>query len=309
MDPKLGEKVKGSMDVHKLRKDDFYLPILRLLDALGGSATIEEIEQRLIEEFAFSDTDLIIAHEKSGTPIIPNKIAWARSYLKEASLLANERRGVWVLTESGRNALAGGEEIIRDRVATAMRDYNARRKAAAEASATEEVPPGEIFSEEVEKADDPGDWRDQLLTRLKALDPAAFERLCQRMLRESGFVKVEVTGKSGDGGIDGVGVLRMNLISFQVLFQCKRYSGAVSSPTVRDFRGAMQGRADKGLIITTGSFTADARREATRDGAPAIDLVDGELLCELLKERRLGVVVREVRIEDISVDEAFLLSI
>ncbi len=85
------------MDVHKLRKDDFYLPILRLLDALGGSATIEEMEQQLIEEFAFSDTDLVIAHEKSGTPVIPNKIAWARSYLKEASLLANVRRVVCFL--------------------------------------------------------------------------------------------------------------------------------------------------------------------------------------------------------------------
>jgi restriction system protein len=141
------------------------------------------------------------------------------------------------------------------------------------------------------------------------MDPSAFERLCQRLLRESGFVKVEVTGKSGDGGIDGVGVLRMNLISFQVLFQCKRYAGAVSSPTVRDFRGAMQGRADKGLIITTGSFTADARREATGDGAPAIDLVDGELLCQLLKDRRLGVTVKEVRTEEIGVDASFFAAI
>ena len=296
------------MNVLQLRKDDFYLPILRLLDTLGGSASIEEMEQRLVEEFGFTDADLAAAHEKSGTPIIPNKIAWSRSYLKEAGFLANERRGVWVLTEGGRNALSGGEEIVRERVATAMRDYQARRKAAAEASAAEEVPPEEV-SDSGDDPEETGDWRDQLLTVLKAMDPAAFERLCQRLLRESGFVKVEVTGKSGDGGIDGVGVLRMNLISFQVLFQCKRYAGAVSSPTVRDFRGAMQGRADKGLIITTGSFTADARREATRDGAPAIDLVDGELLCELLKERRLGVVVREVRTEDVSVDSAFLLAI
>jgi restriction system protein len=297
------------MDVIQLRKDDFYLPILRLLKALGGSASNEEMEQRLVEEFGFTDADLAVNHEKSGTTIIPNKIAWSRSYLKEAGLLSNERRGVWVLTETGRNVLAGGEKVVRDRVASAMRDYNARRKAAAEAKASEEVSPEEAPFEESPSSEDAGDWRDQLLAGLKAIDPAAFERLCQRLLRESGFVKVEVTGKSGDGGIDGVGVLRMNLISFQVLFQCKRYAGAVSSPTVRDFRGAMQGRADKGLIITTGSFTADARREATRDGAPAIDLVDGELLCELMKERGLGVVVREVRTEDISVDKGFLATI
>lgn len=296
-------------DVLKLRKDDFYLPILRLLSSLGGSASIEEMEQRLVEEFEFTDADLAVTHEKSGTAVIPNKIAWARSYLKEAGFLANERRGVWVLTESGRNALSGGEEVVRDSVAGAMRAYIACRKAAADASAAEEVSPEEILSEDSSASEELGDWRDHLLVALKAMDPAAFERLCQRLLRESGFVKVEVTGKSGDGGIDGVGVLRMNLISFQVLFQCKRYGGAVSSPTVRDFRGAMQGRADKGLIITTGSFTADARREATRDGAPAIDLVDGELLCQLLKERRLGVNVREVRTEEVSVDGGFLSSV
>ena len=297
------------MNIHQLRKDDFYLPILRLLNMLGGSASIEEIEQRLVEEFAFSDADLAVAHEKSGTPIIFNKMAWARSYLKEAGFLANERRGIWVLTESGRHGLEGGQTAISKRVATAMREYNLRRKVASEATAGEEIPPDELSSDDGGTTEVGADWRDILLSTLKTIDPAAFERLCQRLLRESGFVKVEVTGKSGDGGIDGVGVLRMNLISFQVLFQCKRYAGAVSSPTVRDFRGAMQGRADKGLIITTGSFTADARREATRDGAPAIDLVDGELLCELLRERRLGVIVREVRIEEVSIDQGFLSAI
>jgi restriction system protein len=149
-------------------------------------------------------------------------------------------------------------------------------------------------------ADDSG-WIEALLQVLRTMDPAAFERLAQRLLRESGFVKVEVTGKSGDGGIDGSGVLRMNLISFQVLFQCKRYQGSVSAGTVRDFRGAMQGRADKGLIITTANFTAEARKEATRDGAPSIDLIDGESLCQLLKEKELGVRVRPVVTEEVTI--------
>jgi restriction system protein len=128
----------------------------------------------------------------------------------------------------------------------------------------------------------------------------AFERLAQRILRESGFLKVEVTGRGGDGGIDGVGVLRIALLSFQVYFQCKRYKGSVSPGAIRDFRGAMVGRTDKGLFITTGTFTAEAKREATRDGAPAIDLIDGDLLCDLLKNLKLGVstrLVEEVAIE------------
>jgi restriction system protein len=131
--------------------------------------------------------------------------------------------------------------------------------------------------------------KDQLLVILRAIIPAAFERLTQRLLREAGFLKVEVTGKSGDGGIDGIGVLRVNLLSFQVLFQCKRYQGSVGAGEIRDFRGAMVGRSDKGLMITTGTFTPDAKREATRDGAPAIDLIDGDQLCDLLKQLKLGI--------------------
>jgi restriction system protein len=126
----------------------------------------------------------------------------------------------------------------------------------------------------------------------------------QRLLRESGFVEVEVTGRSGDGGIDGKGIARMSgLLSFHVIFQCKRYRGSISPSQIRDFRGAMQGRADKGIFITTGNFTRDARKEATRDGAPPIDLIDGELLCEKLREFALGVKTKVV--EEYEIDKEF----
>jgi len=111
---------------------------------------------------------------------------------------------------------------------------------------------------------------------------------------DSGFIKVEITGRSGDGGIDGIGVLNVSLLSFHVLFQCKRWKGSVGASAIRDFRGAMVGRTDKGLVMTTGTLTTDARKEATRDGAPAIDLVDGEKLCELLKKLKIGVSTRLV---------------
>jgi restriction system protein len=146
------------------------------------------------------------------------------------------------------------------------------------------------------------DWREQLLETLLAMAPAAFERLAQRILREAGFVQVEVTGRSGDGGIDGNGVLRLNgLLSFHVSFQCKRWQGSVGPATIREFRGAMAGRADKGLIITTGSFTKEASREATREGAAAIDLVDGTQLVDMLKSLGLGVMTRQV--EEVVVEQ------
>lgn len=282
-------------DVDALRKDDFYVPLLRLLQSLGGSASNQEIESTLIEEFGFTDEDAAKAHKKSGVPIISNRIAWARSYLKLAKLANNEKQGTWVITEAGREALGAGEAEVHERVSKAIKAYNAARKAAKEsAGSPDDVP--EDAEEEVE-------WSRLLLEKIKSIPADGFERLSQRLLRESGFVKVEVTGKSGDGGIDGAGVLRMNLVSFNVLFQCKRYKDTVGPSVVRDFRGAMQGRADKGLIITTGTFTPEARREATRDGAPAIDLIDGEALCNLLKEQSLGVHVQLV--EEVSVDLSF----
>ena len=135
--------------------------------------------------------------------------------------------------------------------------------------------------------------------------PDAFERLARRLLREAGFNSVNVTGQSSDGGIDGLGVYRLGLVSFPVFFQCKRYRGSVSPSAVRDFRGAMAGRGDKGLLITTGSFTSDAKKEATRDGAPPVDLIDGDRLCELLKRYDLGVRTETRTVEDVTIDPAF----
>jgi restriction system protein len=137
------------------------------------------------------------------------------------------------------------------------------------------------------------------------MKPDGFERLTQRLLREAGFISATVTGRTGDGGIDGLGVYRMSLVSFPVFFQCKRYKGSVGSAAVRDFRGAMAGRGDKGLLITTGTFTSEAKAEATRDGAPPVDLIDGDRLCDLLKEYDLGVKTTVRQIEDITVDTEF----
>lgn len=278
---------------------DFMLPTLQVIRDLGGSAGIEEIGDKVSTLMNLTQEQMDATYATSGAPIVPDRMSWARSWLKLAGFLESGGRGLWVLTDAGRHAAEDTEAQLKAKVRKAAAAYNASKKAKqALAEPTDE-----------DATDEEQDWADLLLAQLKAMKPDAFERLAQRLLRESGFVRVEVTGKSGDGGIDGTGVLRMNLISFQVLFQCKRYAGSVSAGTVRDFRGAMQGRADKGLIITTGTFTADARREATRDGAPAIDLIDGEALCQLLKERQLGVSVREVRTEEVTVLPDFFAEI
>ena len=138
-------------------------------------------------------------------------------------------------------------------------------------------------------------WQQELLEIILKITPDAFERLVQRILRESGFSQVEVTGKTGDGGIDGKGIFKIaGLISFNVLFQCKRWQNSVTASEIRDFRGALQGRADKGLFVTTGSFTRDAIKEASRDGATPIDLLDGETLTKKIKELKLGLSIEYI---------------
>jgi restriction system protein len=264
---------------------EFLRPTLQALDKIGGSASLNEINDAVIELTGLPSDALDVEYDSGAGAVVPDRLSWARSHLKAAKFLASGGRGVWLLTDEGRQAKDWPIDKIKRDVAVAVRaQVDARKKSEGVA---EEVPSGNPDGEIA-------DWRDQLLVTLRSIDPSAFERLCQRLLRESGFVKVEVTGRSGDGGIDGTGIMQLSLMSFHVLFQCKRYQGSVGSGAVRDFRGAMMGRTDKGLIITTGTFSPEARREATRDGAPPIDLIDGEALCEKLKELSLGVETRLV---------------
>ena len=282
------------------KQEDLLKPTLEVLTKLGGSASVEELDDALTTAIGATPEQLDVVYPKSGVAVLPNRMAWARAFLKYPGFVSNPKRGVWVLTEEGRLAADKSKSEIKQLVGFAYKAIVAAKK---DAQAS-----GETHAEQ-EVGEGPSGWSDQLLQRMQTIDAGAFERLSQRLLRQSGFTRVEVTGKSADGGIDGVGVLRVNLISFQVLFQCKRWKGSVGSEIVRNFRGAMQGRADKGLIITTGTFTAEARKEATRDGAPAIDLIDGETLCGLMKDLELGVHVKRIQVEEINLDEGFFATI
>lgn len=271
--------------------DELMMPIIEALKGLGGSASNEELHDWVADKLALSAAARDRLHGEGSMTELRYRLYWARSYLKAFGAINNSERGIWNLNDVG-------EAITPDDVAVIKKTVREKRYAQRKAA---------VVSVSDEEPDDQTVWTERLIETLKAMSPAGFERLCQRILRESGFVKVEVTGQSGDGGIDGIGVLRVNLVSFHVLFQAKRWKGSVGPGVVRDFRGAMVGRADKGLIITTGSFTAEARKEATRDGAPAIDLVDGEALCGLLKDLKLGVKVRLV--EEVEIEPTFFASV
>lgn len=255
---------------------DLLWPTLEVLRNSGGSASIQELSERVMRDLALPDEVSDILHGDGPQTEFDYRLAWARTYLKWVDAVENTARGVWTITPTGR--AIPSEEKLRDIV----RLEHTRRQ-------RERVKPAPIVRSKHSETSHESDWKEDLLAILRDMEPDAFERLCQRVLRESGFTKVSVTGRSGDGGIDGAGVLRVNLISFHVRFQCKRYAGSVRASEIRDFRGAMVGRADKGLFMTTGRFTRDAAREAVRDGAPAIDLIDGMALCGLLKKLKLGV--------------------
>jgi len=264
------------------------LATVEALRKLGGSATIQELDEEAISLEGVTEAEQGYMMANNNIPRVNYFLSWARTYLKRGGALENSARGVWALTDTGAKITElAATRAIYDQVKQEERDRAKAKRRAAKAQG--ETTAEESAPDEPEAPDLDDDWKSKLLDVMKGMEPGAFERLAQRLLREAGFVKVEVRGKSGDGGIDGVGVLRVNLVSFQVYFQCKRYKGSVGSKEIRDFRGALEGRADKGLFITTGHFTSQASEEATRDGAKAIDLIDGERLCDLLKANKLGV--------------------
>ena len=259
----------------------YFGPLLDALRALGGSASPGEVVAQIAYDLALPD-DVQNEVTPSGVPRFANRVAWARFYLYREGLLGASQRGIWNLTEKGQ-ATHLTPATARDLFQKWSKVFADERK-----RGKEEPPTVDTAAPENDVAPTVG-YREQLLALLLKLPPAGFERLSQRLLREAGFIQVAVTGRSGDGGIDGYGTLQVNpLVSFKVLFQCKRYQNAVSSSQVRDFRGAMQGRADKGIILTTGTFTADAQREASRDGVPPIELVNGQKLLDLFLTYQLG---------------------
>jgi restriction system protein len=269
--------------------DDLFNPLLQAMRDLGGSASVAEQEDRVAAILNLSDKDLAEIHRGSRTKL-QYRLAWARTYLKNYGLLENSARGIWSLTSQALKITTVDKNKVK-------REVNARQRR-------------QIVDEVLEEPVKVPTWQEELLNVLKSMPAAAFERLCQRVLRESGFTQVEVTGRTGDGGIDGKGVIRIGgVLSFHVIFQCKRYKGSVGPGVIRDLRGAMIGRADKGLLLTTGTITRSSRAEAQRDGAPPIDLIDGEDLVQRLKDLQIGVEISKHIIEEVKVNPEWFESV
>lgn len=279
---------------------DFHWPTLVAVREAGGSATNGEIDDAVTIAMGFDESDQAVLHGEGPQTELGFRIAWARSWLKGMGLLENSARAVWSTTAAGRTANEEDLPALRAEYNNRLRESRKARQQEDEAGA----PDIDAGDEEEGQG-----WQAMLLGELLEMEPDAFERLAQRLLREAGFTNTQVTGRSGDGGIDGTGDYQISLLTFPVYFQCKRYKGTVGSEKVRDFRGAMAGRGDKGMIITTGTFTSSAKEEASRDGAPPIDLIDGERLCELLRDHEIGLEVKERIVKDVTVIPGFFSTI
>jgi restriction system protein len=256
-------------------------PLIDALRELGNSGTPSEVRDTIARNLKLTD-DQIEEQNKSGAGRFHNDLHWARYYLAKEGYLDSSTRGVWSLTDKGieSNVSPHKAQEIAKKV---HRDDKLGGTSVTDSDEYELPAPSDSSTSRTT------DHQTVLLEIMRQMTPNSFERLCQRFLREAGFQQVEITGRSGDGGIDGRGLLQVNpLMSIHVLFQCKRYKGAVGSDAIRNFRGAMTGRTDKGIFITTGNFTTEAQREALREGAPPIELVDAEKLVAMFEKLELG---------------------
>lgn len=255
-------------------------------------ASNADINREVADKLGLSHEQRTALHSpRSRQTELAYRVAWARTALRVAGAIEDAGRALWRITEEG-------HEIDPATIERRWASHLKSRKETRNGAAADRRDKG--GSDEIDV-----DWKEMLLARVRRIDPLAFEHLATRLLEAAGFREVQVLGRAGDGGLDGVGIYRPTLISFPVYFQCKRYAGAVGAGAVRDFRGAMQGRGEHGMLITAGTFTAAAIKEAGRDGATTIDLIDGLDLCDLLRDHGLGVRTTKRVVVDFDVDETY----
>ena len=252
-------------------------PLVEVLRNIGGSGSTSDVIDQVIDYMNIPE-EVVSETIASGASRVRNQIEWARMYLVKADLMDSSQRGIWKLTEKGYEADISDDSIysifkkVQALSQKSKQDKQSKKEDDIDDTVVDDEAHGEV-----------------LLSILKNLSPSGFEKLCKRLLTEVGVHDVQITGGSGDQGVDGTGVIKVNdVVSFNIIFQCKRYKDAVVPHHVRDFRGTMQGRADKGIIITTGRFTSEAKKEAVRDGVPPIELIDGERLVTLFEKYKLG---------------------
>ena len=299
-------RLRKKIDKRVPRYGELIEPTFEALKQLGGSGSIDEILEKLIEILELPDEVVDIPHKgRESLTELSYQAAWARTYMRSYGVIENASRSVWAITP----AFTQVERLDGKLIVYEVAKQNAERRSGGK---NVKDTPGTVKANEnpeddgVEAPDEVKEWRVRLTEILQSMNPYGFERLTQRILRSCGFTEVKVTKASGDGGIDGTGKLKINgVFSFNVAFQCKRYSGTVGAPEVRDFRGSLTKATEKAVLITTGTFTKAAREEACNQGKDQIDLIDGEELIDLIVQNGIGVTEEKIY----RIDEDFFAKI
>jgi restriction system protein len=266
----------------------YFQPVIEGLRDLGSSAKPREVYAWIADHYPIPKEE-IENTTKGGQSKFENKVGWARFYLAKGELIDTEQRGVWVLTEKGRKANLSHEDAYN--LFKAIQDGFKREDGqSGEAEVEKAVDEADASAPDEKTYFNQDEIQEELVSLLRSTTDKGFEELCARLLRHIGFENLKVTGRTGDHGIDGEGHFLINrFVRIKVMFQCKRYTNSVQVKEIRDFRGAIQGRAERGIFLTTGTFTKGAREEAARENTTAIELVDIDRLLELLIEEGLGV--------------------
>lgn len=256
-----------------------YMPlILEALRDLKGSAKAASVKDWVAAKLATQGIEIPSDTLASGAPKFPNDLQFSRMRLVESKHLetrAASGYGIWKLTGLGWSTVLTPE--------SALKLYSGSKVVG---SKEPTAPDPQMVIQEAE------DEKSQLFNILKNLDDEGFERLCSLIMTKTGASVESFKGKSGDGGVDGFGRMTFSptsLVTVSVAWQCKRYTDKkVSVSEIRDFRGAIRGKASFGLFFTTSSFTEEAKAEAKRL-QDRIELIDVERLIEVLCDNDMGV--------------------
>jgi len=259
---------------------DIELPLLQEIEAAGGEAKPSELYDKVATHFLqLTPSDQTAKHRRSGLLIWANRVAWARQHLVNKGEIDASVYGIWKITARGRVRLGKGVVL----------------------PSAPKPPPlstiGELLDIERQQA------RAQLHELLMNLHPQQFEEFAAKLLESVGFTDVEVTNYIGDGGIDGYGNLEMGVVQVKAAFQVKRWQQNVSRPNIDQFRGAIQGKFDQGIYITTSDFSDEAKKVSSVAGAVPIVLINGDRVVDIMLEKGLG--VRQEPLTVTRIDEEF----
>lgn len=282
---------------------ELYNPVLCALHNLGGEGTNQSIDAEVSRILSLSEEQLSVEYKSRRTSVVLDRIGWARSHLKIAGLLDSPRRKTWALTKLGMSTTKldpreVGRAIRKGRTPRENTGQPKPKNIHLDTDSLARADVAEVF----QSADA---WQDELHDILHGMSPQSFARFFEHIFREEGIDQVEVVNTSGNGEIEGT-MVSGGFLSFRVAFRFTTRNNLIGSQEVDRFRRFVQSsRADKGILITTGSYTQEAIRDSMRRPNPTIELLDGEQFLERLKERSLGITTRQVIVEQVVVDRSF----